>query len=267
MSKKYMNNLEKYKADLKRLQEDGHYLMLGLLNELKDDEPEEWAKVSKERKEKILKYTFTNNYNSWYNESLIVLKQLMPNRVDDFVKYYKDDKRKNLEWSNYTIKDFLIGTKLYKSAKMRWTRSDVLPKFQQQKLIVDSLSTRFESSLYDIHTLIQADLFDSELEEAKVLCKNGYYRAAGALCGVVLENHLGEVCKNHNVSITKKNPCISDYNEALKNASVIDISIWRHIQLLGDYRNKCDHKKTDDPTKDDIESLISGTEKIIKTVF
>lgn len=114
---------------------------------------------------------------------------------------------------------------------------------------------------------MQADLFDSELAESKVLCKNGYYRAAGAVCGVILENHLGEVCNTHHVSISQKNPSISNYNEALKNAEVIDVPTWRHIQLLGDYRNKCDHKKSEDPTVEEIESLIAGTEKIIKTVF
>jgi hypothetical protein len=31
--------------------------------------------------------------------------------------------------------------------------------------------------------------------------------------------------------------------------------------------NKCDHKKTDDPTQDEINSLINGTEKVIKTIF
>lgn len=262
-----MNNLEKYKADLKRLQEEGCHLMLGLLNELKDEIPEEWTKVPKERKEEILKYTFTDKYNAWYNESLVVLKQLMPDRVTDFVEYYKDDKRKEVTTCNYKVKDFFAGIQVYQKARARCTRSDVLYAFQQQQLIVDSLSARFESSLYDIRTCVQADMFDNEIEAARELHKRGFYRAAGALCGVVLENHLGGVCKNHNISIAKKNPCISDYNEVLKNADVIDISTWRHIQLLGDYRNKCDHKKSDDPTKDEIDSLIAGTEKIIKTVF
>lgn len=55
---------------------------------------------------------------------------------------------------------------------------------------------------------------------------------------------------------------VNNYKQEL-----MELTSWRHIQLLGDYRNKCDHKKTDDPTKDDIESLISGKEKIIKTIF
>ena len=41
----------------------------------------------------------------------------------------------------------------------------------------------------------------------------------------------------------------------------------RHIQLLGDIRNLCDHDKKQEPTKDQVQTLIDGTDKIIKTVF
>jgi len=47
---------------------------------------------------------------------------------------------------------------------------------------------RFESSLFDIRQLVQADLFDSELEAAEELAKNRFSRAAGAVAGVVLDD-------------------------------------------------------------------------------
>lgn len=262
-----MNNLEKYNADLQRLQEDGEHLMLGLLNELKDEVPEIWKKISQERKNEIEKYTFTDKYNAWYNGSLAVLRQLMPERVEDFVEYYKNDKRKELKASTYTVRDFLIGTMLYDGHKSIWTRSDVLQKYQQQKLIIESLSSRFESSLYDIQTFVQADLFDSEIDKAKELCKNGFNRAAGAIAGVVLEKHLSDICRKHNVKIKKKgHPGISDYNETLKAANVIDQPRWRQIQFLGDIRNLCDHNKGTEPTKEDTLKLINGVDEIIKNI-
>lgn len=142
-----------------------------------------------------------------------------------------------------------------------------ISKFEQQITIVDSVLAVLDSNLNNIQQLVQADIFDSEIDTAKELLKKGFVRAAGAICGVVLEKHFSTVIDNHSLSLSKKNPSISDYNELLKNQNIIDIPTWRHIQLLGDIRNLCDHDKKQEPTKDQVQTLIEGTDKIIKTVF
>ena len=48
--------------------------------------------------------------------------------------------------------------------------------------------------------LVQADLFDNELDAAAELNDKGFRRAAGAVAGVVLEEHLETVCEQHNIS-------------------------------------------------------------------
>lgn len=141
------------------------------------------------------------------------------------------------------------------------------PKFQQQLNVLKSVERRFESSLFDIKQLAQVDLFDSELASAKELVKHKFIRAAGAVAGVVLEKHLLQVSHNHNIPLGKKNPTINDLKEILKNNNVIDTPQWRLIQLLGDLRNLCDHNKEQEPTLDQANYLISGVEKIIKTIF
>ncbi len=126
---------------------------------------------------------------------------------------------------------------------------------------------RFESTLFDIRQLVQADLFDSELGAAGELAKNKFTRPAGALAGVVLERHLGQVCDNHAIKLSKKNPTISDLNDALKEANVIDVPQWRFIQHLADIRNLCDHNKKAEPTAAQVDDLVAGVTKITKTVF
>jgi hypothetical protein len=110
-------------------------------------------------------------------------------------------------------------------------------------------------------------VFDSEIDSAKELAKNGYARAAGAVAGVVLEHHLVQVANNHAISIKKKNPTISDLNDALKEAQIVDTADWRFIQHLGDLRNLCDHKKSADPTKEQVDDLVAGVTKVTKTLF
>jgi len=142
-----------------------------------------------------------------------------------------------------------------------------IPHFRQQLAILASAKERFESSLFNIRELVQADLFDSELDAAKELAKKKFTRGAGALAGVVLERHLSQVCKSHKIQIRKKAPGISDLNDALKKNNVIEIPDWRFIQHLADIRNLCDHNKNIEPSVEQVDDLILGVMKVIKTIF
>lgn len=264
-----LNNLSKYQKDIDTLISRGDGLMLGLLNELQDQLGDSYKKLTQKEKERISQYSFNDKYNEWYNESLIIIKQLIPARLDDFIEYYKSSKRKGLlTYETYTISDYLIN--LYRKptfSDLGVSKTSVIAKFEQQLNIVKSLKERFKSSLYDLKQLLQADIFDSELASAAELCKKGFYRAAGAVCGVVIEKHLLQVAISHNLTIPKKNATINVYNDLLKNNGVIGTTTFRRIQLMGDIRNLCDHNKEVEPKKEDIEDLLDLTNKLIKNVY
>ena len=84
---------------------------------------------------------------------------------------------------------------------------------------------------------------------------------------MILEGHLQRVTQNHNITIRKKTPTIADLNDPLKNAGVYDNPTWRKIQLLADIRNLCSHKKSREPTDDEVVELISGVNWIIESIF
>ncbi len=84
---------------------------------------------------------------------------------------------------------------------------------------------------------------------------------------MVLEKHLARVGENHQVKNNKKHPTISDLNDALKGANVIDVPQWRFVQHLADLRNLCDHNKASDPTSDQVSDLLAGVRKLTKTLF
>jgi hypothetical protein len=123
----------------------------------------------------------------------------------------------------------------------------------------------FGSSLADIRGVLQAHLFDSELDAARELLKNGFLRASGMIAGVVLESHLGEVASAHGVTIRRK-PTIANYNDALKNAGILDVPAWRSIQHLADIRNLCGHAAEREPTDVEVRELIDGVDKFVKTL-
>jgi hypothetical protein len=192
---------------------------------------------------------------------------LLPARREDFISYYKPVKgRKSLDAENYTISDYLRGLSAKRGVEEVVGLSAAQQPLDQQVEIVKALKQRFESSLFDIKALVQADLFDNELDAADELNKKGFPRAAGAMAGVVLEGHLTSICAQHEIS-TPKNATISKLNDLLKGKEVIDVATWRFIQRLGDLRNLCDHKRPPDPTSDDIEELVAGVRKVSKIVY
>lgn len=217
---------------------------------------------------------FYSKYQIWYTEAYEVIKNILPGRLEEFKKYYHIEKKdKELTPVNYTIQDWLIGLRapLDNFTPFTLRKFDeincVILKFYNQLAILSSARLKFESVIYNLQEIVRADLFDSELEAARELLKNGFLRASGAIAGVVLEKHLKQVCINHRIKIRKKKPTISDYNDTLKENNIIDTPKWRNIQRLGDIRNLCVHERGREPTKEEVEELIKETEKITKTLF
>ncbi len=249
------SNIEKYKSDIQQLIKTGE----AIFKKMKDNK-----NLAQLRRD----------YEMWYSESYAIIKIILPDRISDFSKMYYDDKKKEglKTYFQYTpstiIKgglnfDIDIGDYVVPPKQIDIARS----VFDSQIGILKSCEKRFESSLFDVKQLLQADIFESELEAARELNKKGFTRGAGAVAGVVLEGHLMQVCSNHKITVKKNNPTINDINQLLKDNGIIETPTWRSIQHLGDLRNLCDHKKQKDPTKEEIEELIKGVEKISKTLY
>jgi hypothetical protein len=256
------NFVERYKADLEKLVLKGKQIAVAL--QYACDEPS--AVKSGLKKDDLPDPRAA--YQSWYSEALACVKQLLPDRVDDFISYYKPLKaRKALNWQNYTMSDYLLGATIYSSSRGESVvaTGSALTAIYNQYQMLEGVLSRFDSTLFDIRALVHADLLDDELEAAEELNKHGFARGAGAVAGVVLEAHLAAINERHGIKLAKT-ATISTLNDALKKGGVVDVATWRFVQHLGDVRNKCDHKG-DDPTKEEVKKLVEGVRKITKTLF
>lgn len=273
------SNIDRFRKDLDALIEKGQLLEYSMRRECMGAKEFD-AQVKKqfgakadalEKADAFLKTlpSFKEHYQAWYSEALALLRQLLPDRVDDFKRLYEKPKnRKDITFENYHIEDYLQGLRVTRfGSDVVVDSSAAIPRFTQQYAMLVAAQKRFESSLFEIRQLVQADLFDSEIDASKELLKNKFARAAGAVAGVVLEKHLLQVAKDHKVTISKKNPGISDLNDALKSATVIDMAQWRFVQHLGDLRNLCDHNKKKEPTEAQVSDLIDGVSKVMKTII
>ena len=267
---------KKFENDLDRLIKKGDELYCAIEYEFFSDvlDPLIAEEVGKDNVENYLKKlpNFKKEYQAWYTEALALIKQVLPDRLEDFISYYEYPRaRKEITFQNYMIRDYLQGLQITRPSgfadKIIADGKAAIPEFEQQINIVKAAKATLESSLIDMTSILQADLFDSEIDSARALAKSGFLRAAGAICGVVIEKHLKQVCQNHGIVIRKKNPTISIFNQALKDNNSITVPQWRHMQLLADIRNLCDHDKEKEPEKNELDDLISGTDKVLKTIF
>ncbi len=193
-------NLDRYKKGLDSLIQRGEPLLMALQRECF---PAEFEKALKkalgDKATNAIKSlpAFAEAYQPWYSEAKVLVKHLLPDRLADFVRHYeKPEPRKEITYDSYRIEDCPQGLTVTRG----WEKEKVvgpdaaIPHLRQQVAIVKSVKARFESSLFDIRQLVQADLFDSELEAAMELAKQKFLHAAAAMAGVVLERHLVQVC-------------------------------------------------------------------------
>lgn len=259
--------LERYRQDLERLIKLGDAMLLDLARQLLPQ-----SNLSESQAERLndVKGLFEREYQTWFSEALAVVEQLLPSRKGEFAALYKRDiRRKGVTTETYSIEDWMLGirapTSIWLEGKL-FEESMALSKFKAQLGILGACERRFQSSLFEIRTMVQADILDSELAAAKELLNSGYARAAGAITGVLLEKHLAEVALNHSVELGRKRPTLANLNEALKSSGVIDVPTWRQLQYFIDIRNLCTHRSGREPGRDEVQALIDGAEKVTKTI-
>lgn len=246
---------EQLKEEIKKLQKKWLQLIKDFDNQYKIDSMGEIN----------INYSIFIDYNSLYTLSQKILKQILPERLSDFENLYKNKNRKDtITSSNFDISLGLRGEfgLLNKNNCIIRTRNLII----EQISILSSVLDVIDNKIFNIKGEIEYNTFMHELEAASHLLKNNFVRAAGALAGVSLENHLKIVCQNHPEITVNQKDTLSVYNEKLKKAEIIEESIWRKILYLSDIRNKCDHSKKTEPRKDEVQELIDGTKKIISTV-
>lgn len=268
-----MTATEQIKTELKRLSNQGVNLFNAMqVEQFPENMEHHFNHVLKKDYQAFVKTlpVFTQAYQSWYSAALSVIRQFLPGRMVDFTALYEQPKgRKEIRADNYVVEDYLKKVVITAGfdKKIVVGPADAIPVFQQQINILNSIFDRFDNALYEMQQLLQASLLDQELQSARQLVKGQFPRSSGAICGIILEKHLDQLCNSHQIKVSKKSMTIKDYNDLLKKHEIYSFEMWRYIQHLGDlWVLSCKNKK-EMPTIDQANDLVEGTEKVIKTVF
>jgi hypothetical protein len=113
--------------------------------------------------------------------------------------------------------------------------------------------------LSSMKTLVQAEVFDSELEQAKELLGAGYLSAAAVIAGVVLETALRELCDRENIPHGK----LDKMNADLAKAGKYNTLLQKRITALAAIRNSAAHGKVDEFTKQNVVNMIDEVEQFL----
>ena len=191
-------------------------------------------------------------YQIWYSKAEALIKEYLYDRKDEFTREYDEilcllQLRKN--WAkvdvHYIIKEFT-------------------DRFDTQKNLISALPKVFELQNLKLRKTISADLVESELDEACLLLEHDFIRAAGAVAGVALERYLKTLCEISTPPVVyNKNDSINPLATKLRNADHLSETERKKIEYLGDIRNRCDHSKEEEPTKEEVKELIRKTKEFL----
>ncbi len=117
-----------------------------------------------------------------------------------------------------------------------------------------------EEFLFDLKSLIGAEVLGDFIDQAEELFSKNYFVAAASLSGAVLENSLRRICEINQVEIPERGG-IEVFNIELARAGVYNKLKQKLITAWADLRNKADHGKFEEVEKDDVQSMISWIKK------
>lgn len=113
--------------------------------------------------------------------------------------------------------------------------------------------------LTSLKNLVQAEVFESELEQAAELLQNGYKLASAVIAGVVLETALRDLCVTHGLQTGK----LDTMNGQLAKEGVYNKLQQKRITAIADIRNSAAHGKPEEFTDSDVKNMIQDIESVL----
>ncbi len=110
-----------------------------------------------------------------------------------------------------------------------------------------------------VRSLAQADVFDSELEQASAFLTLGHKVPSAVIAGTVLETSLRELCDRNGVTHAK----LDKMNADLVKAGVYNANTAKRVTALAAIRNSAAHGNPGDFQDGDVKGMIEDIERFL----
>ncbi|MFF5867617.1 DUF4145 domain-containing protein [Pseudomonas sp. NPDC012596] len=133
-------------------------------------------------------------------------------------------------------------------------------RFERMRAVFLAAKEDFEGGyLNSLRSLVQAEVFTSELEQAEELLHSGYATAAAVIAGVVLETTLRDMCLTHGLA----HGSLNKMNDDLAKAGAYNANQKKQITSLSAIRNSAAHGKPEEFTADQVRGMIGDVQRFL----
>lgn len=208
----------------------------------------------------------SSRFDELYSE-IPLIESTITLQHGSFGNYTVMDDELALTWK-VKVKNLLIAAcgkdsqhfqEFIEAEKIRPYESKADPFKRLKSILIAAMDDYKGGYLTSIKNLIQADVFDNELEQAQELLSNGYKSAAAVICGVVLETALRDLCNREGIETAK----LDKMNSDLAKAGIYNKLQQKRITALADIRNSAAHGKPEEFVEADVETMIRDVEQFL----
>ena len=187
----------------------------------------------------------------------------------EFSGSYKEVDRERLLGWTVKVKNLLANAcgaesehyRAFVSADKPQSFEDNVARFLRIRAVFMAAKEDFEGGyLTSIRTLVQAEVFSTELDQARELLSAGYSTAAAVISGVVLETNLRELCTRHGLTTGK----LERMNADLVKAGAYNVLVQKRITALAAIRNSAAHGNTADFVPSDVVGMLADVERLLE---
>lgn len=164
------------------------------------------------------------------------------------------------EWK-VKVKSLIVKTcgedgehiKAFNKAEEPQSYDDLYKRFKRVKPVFLAAKDDFQGGfLTSVRNLVQAELFDSEIEQASELLSSGYKGPAAVVAGVILETSLRDICGQNSIAHGK----LDKMNSDLAKAGVYNKLQQKRITAIADIRNNAAHGHWESFSESDVSEMI-----------
>jgi uncharacterized protein YutE (UPF0331/DUF86 family) len=156
------------------------------------------------------------------------------------------------------------NSEFYKNLKGHYVNSPKWPNVNQAFGVLLAAKDDFvKDSIFELKTIVEAELFDDFIEQSDHLLNSGYYQSAAVIAGSVLEDGLRKICIRNNIELPNK-PKLDSMNSELAKAGVYNKLTQKKLTALADIRNSAAHGQWDAFDETDVKDMISSVRSFME---